>query len=213
MLYMREEGVTRQGVDACRVALETHGLLLVQDATLPSVTTITVGEPVRGSWWGHDLAHSIFDVIETLEPEVAVVKLVAKKQTLVHPRLWPALVGVGTARASWQTAGLSDAAVSALELIDGARVPLHPDALGGAAKPATILRELELRLLVMTEALHTESGRHVNTAIGWQQWATDRHLERSTIPGAPAAHGALEHAVEAFGGPQSRKLLPWPPAE
>ena len=29
-----------------------------------------------------------------------------------------------------------------------------------------VLRELELRLLVMTEEVHTESGRHVKTAIG-----------------------------------------------
>ena len=210
---MRDGELTRRGVDACRAALELHGLLLVQDATLPSVTTLTVGEPVRGSWWGHDLAHSIFDVIEALEPEVAVVKLVAGKQTLVHPRLLPALVAVGTARDGWQTAGLSDAAASALDVVDKARAQVHPEALGGDANPNAILRELELRLLVMTEELHTQSGRHVKTAIGWRQWAKDRGLSRSAIPRGSAALVSLEDAVQSFGVARWRKLLPWPPAE
>ena len=95
---MRDRDQTQRAVAACRAALDTHGLLLVQDATLASITTLTVGEPVRGSWWGHELAHTIFDVIATLEAEVAVVKLVDKKQTLVHERLWPAIVGIGAAR-------------------------------------------------------------------------------------------------------------------
>ena len=210
---MRDDDLTRRGADACRVALETYGLLLVQDAALPSVTTITVGEPIRGSWWGHDLAHSIFDVVEMLEPDVAVVKLVAKKQTLVHPRLWPALVGVGEARAAWQTDGLSDVAVTALESIDRARVPVHPDALGHDVKPAGVLRELELRLLVMTEMVHTDSGRHVKTAIGWRQWAKDRGLARAAIPNARAARTSLDGAVQAFGGAGWRTLVPWPASE
>ena len=210
---MRDDDLTRRGIDACRAALETHGLLLVQDATLPSVTTITIGEPIRGSWWGHEFAHSIFDVIETLEPEVAVVKLLAKKQTLVHPRFWPALVSLGEARAEWQTDKLSDLARAALESIDRARVPLSPDALGRDVQPSAILRELELRLLVMTEEVHTDSGRHVKTAIGWRQWAKDRGLGRAAIPNAPAARILLDDAVQAFGGTRWRTLVPWPPSE
>jgi hypothetical protein len=33
--HVRDDGLTRRGVDACRAALETYGLLLVQDAALP----------------------------------------------------------------------------------------------------------------------------------------------------------------------------------
>ena len=210
---MRDRDQTQRAVAACRAALDTHGLLLVQDATLASITTLTVGEPVRGSWWGHELAHTIFDVIATLEAEVAVVKLVDKKQTLVHERLWPAIVGIGAARSKWQINGLSDAALAALRSIDHARVPVDPDALGGDEKPAAILRELELRLLVMTNEIHTDSGRHVKKAIGWGRWAEDHGLAPSAIPDELAARAALDGAVRSIGGAGRRKLVPWPPGE
>ena len=38
--------------------LEEHGLLLLQDKTLPSLVGLIAGEPVSGSWWGHPRAHA-----------------------------------------------------------------------------------------------------------------------------------------------------------
>ena len=64
---MRDAAVVRRGVASCRAALEDAGILLVQDATLPSVTTLVAGGPVRGSWWAHEQSHSIFAVLEELE--------------------------------------------------------------------------------------------------------------------------------------------------
>ena len=123
----------------------------MQDATVPSVTSIVVGKPVRGSWWAHAVAHTIFDVLEELESEAAVVKLLGKKQTLIHRRLWPALVSVGNARDPWQLDGLSERASELLARIECSSTQVQPDELAlVVSKPAEALRELELRLLVTT---------------------------------------------------------------
>ena len=71
--------------------LDERGVLLRQDLALPCVTTLIVGEPIRGSWWGHPENKWIYDTLERLEPETARVKLLNEKVTLVHRRLWPVL--------------------------------------------------------------------------------------------------------------------------
>src|SRR5262245_48059619 len=81
-------------------ALAERGLLLLADQRLPSVATLVAGEPVRGSWWGHARGGAIFAVaqrLEALAPEVVCARLVSGKETYLHRRLWPALVGVGAA--------------------------------------------------------------------------------------------------------------------
>jgi hypothetical protein len=78
-------------------ALVEHGMLL-QSARgpLPNVAELVAGEPIRGSWWGHPAGHAIFDTLNTLadSPDVVRLRLVKGKVTLVHRRLWPALVRV-----------------------------------------------------------------------------------------------------------------------
>jgi hypothetical protein len=83
---VRDPAVVRRGVETGRATLAELGVLLVQDAALPSVTTIVAGAPVRGSWWAHEQAHSIFDVLQELEAETTTAKLLARKQTHVHRR-------------------------------------------------------------------------------------------------------------------------------
>jgi hypothetical protein len=46
--------------------LETFGLLLKIDASLPNVCSIVVGEPVRGSWWSHPRSRDIFEALQAL---------------------------------------------------------------------------------------------------------------------------------------------------
>jgi hypothetical protein len=77
--------------------VEKQGIaLLGAKGPLPSLAEAIVGEPIRGSWWGHPESHAIFAVIEdvTESPDVLVCKLVEGKVTLVHRRLWPALVAL-----------------------------------------------------------------------------------------------------------------------
>jgi hypothetical protein len=80
-----------------RAALNEHGMLL-QSARgpLPNVAELVAGGPIRGSWWGHADAHEIFAVLNDLadDPDVVRLRLVRGKLTLVHRRVWPALVRV-----------------------------------------------------------------------------------------------------------------------
>jgi hypothetical protein len=60
----------------------------------PSLAELVAGAPIRGSWWGHPRNHEIFDAINRARSSSAIVAtpLVRGKVTLVHRRLWPALV-------------------------------------------------------------------------------------------------------------------------
>ena len=74
-----------------------HGVLLESArGPLPNVAELVVGGPVRGSWWAHPERHAIFDAINVLaaSPDVVRLRLVNGKVTLVHRRVWPALVRV-----------------------------------------------------------------------------------------------------------------------
>jgi hypothetical protein len=72
-----------------------HGVVLVSaKGPVPRLTEAITGEPIKGSWWGHAKSHRIFAILEvvTESEEVLVCRLVRGKITLVHRRLWPALV-------------------------------------------------------------------------------------------------------------------------
>jgi hypothetical protein len=76
-------------------ALVEHGMLLASArGPIPNVAEIVAGEPIKGSWWGHPAGHDIFDVLNELaaSPDVVRLRLVRGKVTLVHRRVWPALV-------------------------------------------------------------------------------------------------------------------------
>ena len=76
-------------------ALEQHGVLLESaKGPVPNVAELVVGEPISGAWWSHEGSHAIFDEINALadHPDVARTRLLDGKVTLVHRRLWPALV-------------------------------------------------------------------------------------------------------------------------
>ena len=63
---------------------------------VPNLAEYVAGEPIRGSWWGHASGHEIFAVLSRLlnSPDVIATRLVNGKVTLIHRRLWPALVRV-----------------------------------------------------------------------------------------------------------------------
>jgi len=88
-----------------------HGMLL-QSARgpLPNVAELVAGEPIQGSWWAHPKSHAIFDALARLteSPDVIRMRLVKGKVTLVHRRLWPALVRVGDQFAPKQLAVLHE---------------------------------------------------------------------------------------------------------
>ena len=74
-----------------------HGVVLVSaKGPVPRLTEAIAGEPIKGSWWGHPKSHQIFRVLQAVtdSDDVLVCRLVNGKITLVHRRLWPALVRV-----------------------------------------------------------------------------------------------------------------------
>jgi hypothetical protein len=63
---------------------------------IPSLAEYVADEPIRGSWWGHPAGHEIFTVITQVmqSSDIVATRLVNGKVTLVHRRLWPALVRI-----------------------------------------------------------------------------------------------------------------------
>ena len=184
-------------------AVDRHGVLLVHDQVLPSVTALVAGEPVPGSWWSHPMANTIYNALGVVDDEVATVKLFNGKQTLVARRLWPDLAGVGAARDEWQTTGLDDEARALLADVDSGPGPLMVDK--SRRRPA---EWLERRLLVYVTDVHTEQGRHVKGHHGWQHWARDRHFEPAADSGrARRVFEDIAATLAARAGTAVR--LPW----
>jgi hypothetical protein len=168
------------------------------------VTTLVVGAPVRGSWWGHPENELIYDTLVRLEPETARVKLVNEKVTLVHRRLWPALVAIGQSRAPWQLRGLSAAS---RKILDQVERPIRADELDVEVSGKALhdlIGELERKLIVHGYDLHTERGFHVRVLEPWSTWQREHGLDEELPPPA-AATAAFERAIE--GWPKVR--LPW----
>lgn len=72
-----------------------HGVVLESaKGAVPRLTEAIVREPIKGSWWGHPKSHQIFAILQavTESKDILVCRLVGGKVTLVHRRLWPALV-------------------------------------------------------------------------------------------------------------------------
>ncbi|HKF44270.1 MAG TPA: hypothetical protein VKG01_14300 [Thermoanaerobaculia bacterium] len=177
--------------------LANLGLLLVQDKTLPNVVTIVTGDRVAGSWWSHPKGRLVFAVVSRLEdhPDVVFTKLVNGKVTLVHRRLWPALAAVGSAREPWQLDGLSAAARRLLGKVDRS---------GEVRVAGAPVKELERKLLVHSEQVHTESGRHETRIEPWSAWARRVGIEPLR---SAAGRQLLEKASAAIGAPST--ALPW----
>ncbi|HLO00958.1 MAG TPA: hypothetical protein VK208_21040 [Pyrinomonadaceae bacterium] len=79
------------------VFVEKHGVVLVSaKGPVPRLTEVIVSESIKGSWWAHPKSRQIFTVLQTVtdSENVLICRLVNGKVTLVHRRLWPALVRV-----------------------------------------------------------------------------------------------------------------------
>ena len=69
-------------------------VLMSARGPVPSLAEAIAGGPIRGSWWGHPQARSIYHLCGAVSDskDVLVCRLVDGKVTFVHRRLWPALV-------------------------------------------------------------------------------------------------------------------------
>ena len=81
----------RQAIEFIR----KHGIVLASArGPVPRLAEAIAGGPIKGSWWAHPKGQEIFHVLRSLDdvPDVLACRLVDGKITLVHRRLWPALV-------------------------------------------------------------------------------------------------------------------------
>jgi hypothetical protein len=61
---------------------------------VPNLAEQIVGGPIRGSWWGHPSGHEIFAVLTRVLDSPRRRRDAPGKITLLHRRVWPALVRV-----------------------------------------------------------------------------------------------------------------------
>jgi hypothetical protein len=194
-------------------ALSRWGLLLESDKALPSVATIIAEGPISGSWWGHTKGGRIYAALQALgeRGDVLCLKLVSGKVTFVHQRLWPAVLAVARAREPWQLAGLTAEAASLLDLVEGAgsiRLDELPDA-GRVHREAA--RDLEHRLLVHGDEIHTAGGAHAKRLESWSLWSSEKGWKAPLFSSA-GAQEAIEAAVLALNvNFNARARLPWQP--
>lgn len=178
-------------------AIAKHGILLVQDKIALDVVGILAGEKLSTSWWGHVAGQKIFACLERLDddPDVLATRLVAGKITFVHRRLWPAFLAVARSGASWQTNGLS---ADSMRLLDSVKKS-GTRATGRAAK------ELQKRLLVHAEQVHTEKGRHETQLEAWSRVQKTRGVV--STKDIDAAQAEIDAALAGIGGKAT--ALPW----
>jgi len=72
-----------------------HGVVLASArGPAPRLTEAIIGEPIQGSWWSHPQSRRIYAILQAVSgsEQVLVCRLIDGKITLVHRRLWPALI-------------------------------------------------------------------------------------------------------------------------
>lgn len=165
-----------EALERVKNALHSHGLLMLSDAKLPSVLSLVVGAPVKGSWWGHPMGHLIYFISQELGdgPDVLETKLLSGKVTFVHRRLWSALLAVCRSRESWQLQGLPREELTLLEKVtEKGRISLDTLPTTQPEEVRNAARELERRLLVHGTEIHTEAGAHSKILESWDHWAKE----------------------------------------
>lgn len=187
--------------------LKQDGILLLSDKALPSVVRIVGGPRVKGSWWGHEKGHEIFRELGKLEshPDALTTRLISGKVTYIHRRLWPDFLSVANARERWQTGGLSLGARRLLAEVDG-KGQVRMDGYPGKSDDA---REIERRLLVYTEDIHTDKGFHTKLLSAWSRCPKLGGLRFST-KSPMVGRQALEKLVDALNERYyANGKLPW----
>jgi hypothetical protein len=193
--------------------LKRHGLLLLSDPVLPSLVTLIAGESVKGSWWGHPRENLIYNLSQQLEddPEILVVKLVNKKITYIHRRHWGALFSIAIEKSDWQMKGLLTEHKSLLRIIQKKGV-LRADETFLKRTPTEIGKyasKLEEKLLVYSQSVHTESGKHVRLLKSWESLAKQIKFSFDKMKIAEAHEYFEKVLVDWSPGSQKDVKVPW----
>ena len=189
------------------------GFLLVSGSEIPDVRTLITGRTSKGSWWADDAAHEIFRINGMLEdhPHVVITRLISGKVTFVHRELWPRLLAIATAREDWQLRGLSVPAQLLLRELDKkGSLFTHKLPKSSGSKPGETARELELRLLIHSEQIHTESGSHAKLVETWESWGNRINFKYRQLDPSRARHFLEKRLREVNREYSGTGRLPWP---
>jgi len=194
--------------------LKEIGLLLVTGSEIPDVCRLVTGKPSKGSWWSNPSAHQIFAVNEALadHADVTLTKLVSNKVTFIHRSLWHRLFAVATERGEWQLSKLSSEAGLLLAELDEKTTLLSTDLdKRFGPKPGDTVRELELRLLIHTDQIHTDKGTHAKILETWEAWAKRIALKPKPMEPATAQRFFETRVSEINQRYVGKGRLPWQP--
>ncbi len=189
-------------------------IILESDQKFPSVVSLITGESVKGSWWSHPESRKIWRVLNGFRAhtDVLTTRLISGKVTFVHRSLWPDFMAISTSKQGWQTASLSPRAITLLKLVEnrGEIRTDDPRWKGGHAKSiADAARELERKILVHSEEIHTVKGFHAKVLRSWKRWSHEVKFTEK-LPSVPVAKAKFERVVRALNkkyGADGR--LPW----
>jgi hypothetical protein len=191
--------------------LERRGLLLLHDRALPSVTALVAGEAIAGSWWGHPRGNEIYALVEAFEHTGGALslKLVNRKLTFVHQRLWPALLVVASGRV---LPPLSPPTLALLQLLRE-RGTLKAAELrrSGFLPPLELKRaiaEIETQIAAHVDSEHGDSGAHEKVVRRWADWALQHAVTAASLS-VEQAGAEIERAAAALCDDGGRVRLPW----
>jgi hypothetical protein len=80
--------------DGAVAFVEKHGVGIESgQGPVPSLADAVAGGPIKGSWWGHPRGREIFRATRAVRDSdtILVCRLIDRKITYVHRRLWSAL--------------------------------------------------------------------------------------------------------------------------
>ncbi len=196
------------------VRLDDWGFVLDSDPRLPSLPSLVVEHPLRGSWWADPEAHLIYRARSSLvaHSDVLHAVLVSGKLTCIHRRLWPSFLAVALAIEDWKLDGLSPIERAIWDRLprDKRMTADEPGLPSTSAKAnGAAMRELESRLLCAGGNVHTARGSHAKYVTSWDAWQAEKGLPRPALSaeeGRRQLDECMDRLNREFGG---RGVLPW----
>jgi hypothetical protein len=196
-----------------RNTLEKVGILMLTDRFLPSLTTIVAGEAVKGSWWGHPNGNLMYNLSNELldSPDILAIKFINKKITFIPKSQWSAIVTIGNSQASWQMIGLSAEDKKLLQLVksEGSIRADDPRLKKSATELGKTASKLEERMLVISESVHTTSGKHIRILKSWDHVIRSRKFKPKKISPEKAMSALDAFAEQLADTYQTKVKLPW----
>jgi len=193
-------------------AIDKYGVLLLTDKHLPSLVTLVANEPIKGSWWGHPKGNLIYNLAGDFEEreDVLAVKFISGKITYIGKKYWDHLYSIGTSHDDWQLKKTSVQAKNLLKKVNEAAT-LRADEVPRktTSEIGKLAKELEKKLLIYTDDIHTESGKHMKVLQSWKQCFKARGYRPKKIDPIEARNVLGKIVIELSSDFKGKATVPW----